>query len=40
MIIEQRELIKELDEKVMKLEEDNRLLKKEIVQYKSIDENE
>lgn len=34
MIIEQRELISELDSKVIKLEEENRLLKKELLKYK------
>jgi hypothetical protein len=33
MIIEQREMIQELDAKVIKLEEENRLLKKEIIKY-------
>jgi hypothetical protein len=34
MILEQREIIEELDQKVMKLEEENRLLKKEIIKYR------
>jgi hypothetical protein len=34
MILEQREIIQELDQKVMKLEEENRLLKKEIIKYR------
>lgn len=34
MILEQRDLITELDEKVIKLEEENRLLKKELLKYR------
>lgn len=34
MMIEQRELIQDLDDKVIKLEEENRLLKKELMSYK------
>lgn len=37
MIIEQREMIQELDAKVMKLEEENRLLKKEIIKYQKLE---
>jgi hypothetical protein len=37
MIIEQREMIQDLDAKVMKLEEENRLLKKEIIKYQKIE---
>jgi hypothetical protein len=40
MIIEQREMIQELDTKVMKLEEENRLLKKEIIKYQKIEVDE
>lgn len=34
MIMEQREMIQDLDSKVIKLEEENRLLKKELIKYK------
>ena len=37
MVLEQREMIQELDNKVMKLEEENRLLKKELMSYKHIE---
>jgi hypothetical protein len=37
MIMEQREIIQELDSKVMKLEEENRLLKKEIIKYRKLE---
>jgi hypothetical protein len=37
MLMEQREIIQELDAKVMKLEEENRLLKKEIIKYRKIE---
>jgi hypothetical protein len=37
MIIEQREIIQELDAKVIKLEEENRLLKKEIIKYQKFE---
>lgn len=35
MILEQRELIQDLDAKVVKLDEENRLLKKEMLKYKN-----
>jgi hypothetical protein len=37
MLMEQREIIQELDNKVMKLEEENRLLKKEIIKYRKLE---
>jgi hypothetical protein len=37
MIIEQREMIQDLDSKVSKLEEENRLLKKEIIKYRKLE---
>jgi hypothetical protein len=37
MLMEQREIIQELDNKVMKLEEENRLLKKEIIKHRKIE---
>lgn len=37
MLIEQREIIQELDTKVIKLEEENRLLKKELMKLKTIE---
>lgn len=37
MLLEQREMIQELDSKVMSLEEENRLLKKELMKYKHIE---
>ncbi|HYK73843.1 MAG TPA: hypothetical protein VEV44_12095, partial [Pseudoneobacillus sp.] len=37
MILEQREIIQELDSKVIKLEEENRLLKKELIKYRKMD---
>ncbi|AZV43714.1 hypothetical protein BAOM_3105 [Peribacillus asahii] len=37
MLMEQREMIQELDAKVTKLEEENRLLKKELIRYKQSD---
>jgi hypothetical protein len=37
MILEQREIIQELDSKVGKLEEENRLLKKEIIKYRKLE---
>lgn len=36
MLIEQREIIQELDSKTIKLEEENRLLKKELIKYQAI----
>jgi len=36
MIMEQRDIIQELDSKVMKLEEENRLIKKELMKYKGL----
>lgn len=37
MVMEQREIIQELDSKVIKLEEENRLLKKEIINYRKLE---
>jgi hypothetical protein len=37
MILEQREIIQELDSKVSKFEEENRLLKKEIIKYRKLE---
>jgi hypothetical protein len=37
MIMEQREIIQELDAKASKLEEENRLLKKEIIKYRKLE---
>jgi hypothetical protein len=37
MLMEQREIIQELDTKVKKLEEENRLLKKEIIKYRKLE---
>jgi hypothetical protein len=37
MLMEQREIIQELDSKLGKLEEENRLLKKEIIKYRKIE---
>ncbi len=37
MILEQREMIQELDGKVVKLEEENRLLKKELLKYQKLE---
>lgn len=37
MLLEQREMIQELDSKVMSLEEENRLLKKELMKYKHVE---
>jgi hypothetical protein len=37
MLMEQREIIQELDSKVNKLEEENRLLKKEIIKYRKLE---
>jgi hypothetical protein len=37
MILEQREIIQDLDSKLSKLEEENRLLKKEIIKYKKLE---
>lgn len=37
MLMEQREIIQELDSKVTKLEEENRLLKKEIIKYRKLE---
>ncbi|MNG35621.1 hypothetical protein D3C84_1224090 [compost metagenome] len=35
MVIEQREIIQDMDSKLTKLEEENRLLKKELMRYKN-----
>jgi hypothetical protein len=40
MLLEQREIIQELDAKVGKLEEENRLLKKEIIKYRKLNATE
>lgn len=37
MILEQREIIQELDGKITKLEEENRLLKKEIIKFRKLE---
>ena len=37
MILEQREIIQDLDSKVIKLEEENRMLKKEVIKYSTED---
>jgi hypothetical protein len=37
MIMEQKEIIQDLDTRVMKLEEENRLLKKEIIKYRKLE---
>lgn len=37
MLIEQREIIQDLESKVIKLEEENRLIKKEIIKYRKLE---